>query len=106
MNVPPVRRIRGRLGLTQVELAAILNVHPITVSHWENDRAVPRPWATAILARFEVAQCTTGSPSVVLATRGAIHALYFLLASSYARPGALLAAAATHALSPDQDQHD
>lgn len=89
MISPATKGIRSRLGLSQVELAAILNVHPITVSHWENGRAAPKPWAVAMLERFEVAQCVSGSPSVVLTTRGPIAALYFLLEASFAEPGAL-----------------
>lgn len=89
MSHPRTKEIRNRLGINQVELAAILNVHPITVSHWENGRASPKPWATAMLERFQVAQCVPGSPSVVLATQGPIGALYFLLQASFAEPGAL-----------------
>jgi len=38
-----VKRIRKRLGKTQVEFAAMLHVkNPISVSLWENDKAQPR----------------------------------------------------------------
>jgi DNA-binding transcriptional regulator YiaG len=41
-----VRQIRKRLGLTQVQFAALVGVHAITVSRWENDAlAIREPTA-------------------------------------------------------------
>ncbi len=38
-----VKRIRKRLGKTQVEFAKMLGVkNPVSVSRWENDEARPR----------------------------------------------------------------
>ncbi len=36
-----VRRARGKLGLTQTQLAAKLGVTPTTISRWETGAAVP-----------------------------------------------------------------
>lgn len=37
-----IRGLRQRLGLSQVELAAMLGVSNVTVNRWENDRALPQ----------------------------------------------------------------
>lgn len=41
MNATEIRALRGELRLTQHGLAALLGVHPITVSKWERGRASP-----------------------------------------------------------------
>ena len=77
---------RRALGLTQPELASILNVHYVTVSRWENGYDDPNKWASALLDRFRVAaerKDIKGRASKVLVARGAIAALYFLLAASH-----------------------
>jgi transcriptional regulator with XRE-family HTH domain len=44
-----VRRIRGEMGLSQVEFADAIGVHEITVSRWERDVVtVPTPTARLI----------------------------------------------------------
>jgi transcriptional regulator with XRE-family HTH domain len=44
-----LRRHRKRLGHTQVELAARLGVHVITLSRWETGaRAIPKTIATLV----------------------------------------------------------
>jgi DNA-binding transcriptional regulator YiaG len=44
---PQLRRARRRLGLTQAQLAAQLDVHLVTVNRWEMDH-VPVPKAVAM----------------------------------------------------------
>jgi DNA-binding transcriptional regulator YiaG len=51
MSGEELRRHRRRLGLTQVQLAAELDVHPITLSRWERD-VVQIPEAIARLMRL------------------------------------------------------
>src|SRR3954447_12444585 len=48
-----IRALRRRLGLSQVELAAILGVSNVTVNRWENDRALPQPGAADRLLSME-----------------------------------------------------
>jgi len=50
VNGDEFRQHRRRLGLTQVQLAARLGVHPITLSRWERDRVkrIPEPAAKLI----------------------------------------------------------
>jgi DNA-binding transcriptional regulator YiaG len=46
MTRTDVQRLRRRLGLTQVELAERLGVHPLTVSRWERGQVrVTEPMA-------------------------------------------------------------
>jgi DNA-binding transcriptional regulator YiaG len=46
MKSTDVQRLRRRLGLTQVTLAARLGVHPLTVSRWERGQVrVTEPMA-------------------------------------------------------------
>ena len=37
-----IKRLRKRLGLTQVKMAEKLRVHRVTLAEWERDGAVPR----------------------------------------------------------------
>jgi len=49
MNRTELKMIRRRLGLTQLDLAARLGVHPMTVSRWERSaHRVPAMAATLI----------------------------------------------------------
>ncbi len=41
--------VRKRLSLTQVELAALVHAHPITVCKWEKGKAQPDSWQLAVL---------------------------------------------------------
>lgn len=47
-----VKEAREHLQFQQVEFAALLGVHPITVSKWENGRAKPSAWHLAIICAF------------------------------------------------------
>jgi len=53
MTAAEVLRLRQRLGLTQVALAARLGVHSVTVCRWETE-AVRIPEPTARLLRLLV----------------------------------------------------
>jgi predicted ATPase/DNA-binding CsgD family transcriptional regulator len=48
-----VKGLRQALGLSQVELAAILGISNVTVNRWENDRARPQPGTIERLLRLE-----------------------------------------------------
>lgn len=43
MNASKVRALRKTLHMSQVELAAAVMVHPMTVSKWERGIATPHP---------------------------------------------------------------
>lgn len=47
---PDVLAVRFNLGLTQREFAALLGVHPITVSKWEREQLAPDAWRAELLA--------------------------------------------------------
>jgi DNA-binding transcriptional regulator YiaG len=49
-----IRELRKRLGLSQVELAALLGTSNVTVNRWENDRASPQPAAIQRLREVEL----------------------------------------------------
>ena len=70
-----IRALRKQLGLSQIELAALLGVSNVTVNRWEHDRALPQP---AVLARLERAgqEGLDALRDVVPAPRGNLsHAL-------------------------------
>jgi DNA-binding transcriptional regulator YiaG len=49
VNADEVKRLRKRLGYTQVELAKVLGVHKLTVSAWEiGRRNISRPTEIAL----------------------------------------------------------
>ena len=48
-----IRALRQRLGLSQVELAAILGVSNVTVNRWEHERALPQGGMSERLLRLE-----------------------------------------------------
>lgn len=50
LNAAGIVRLRGKLGLTQAELAKLLNVAMHTVSVWEQGRRIPRGAHKAQLA--------------------------------------------------------
>jgi molybdopterin-binding protein len=55
-------RIRRRAGLTQVRLARLLGVHPITVSKWERGLLAPNAHQRAILDALRRTGAAPGSP--------------------------------------------
>ncbi|MDF3039188.1 MAG: AfsR/SARP family transcriptional regulator [Thermomicrobiales bacterium] len=48
-----VKGLRQALGLSQVELAAILGISNVTVNRWENEQARPQPGTIERLLRLE-----------------------------------------------------
>ncbi len=52
MGAADWKSIRDRLGVTQIELARLLGVHPQTVSKWERDVALPNDYQRSLLARL------------------------------------------------------
>ena len=52
MNASKIRKLRGQLGLNQAEFAQLAGVHPITVSKWERDEAVPSAYQNALFDQF------------------------------------------------------
>jgi DNA-binding transcriptional regulator YiaG len=55
MNASDISSIREALGLSQLQFAQLLGVHPITVSKWERDIAFPTDYQTAFLSQFQAA---------------------------------------------------
>jgi len=55
MQASDIRKMRGRLGLNQVEFAQLAGVHPITVSKWEREEAVPTAYQNALFEQFQQA---------------------------------------------------
>lgn len=60
MNSDDITRRRTALGLTQVELAEAVGVHPVTMNRWEVGKAIPRGLSArqleATLSRLEADQ--------------------------------------------------
>lgn len=67
---------RKKLGLTQVEYAILLGVHPITVSKWERGHAEPTSWQYCIARSLRGAGFDV---SMMLHTRGPVYTLAFCL---------------------------
>lgn len=84
-----VRDVRKALGLTQAELAAILNVHCMTVSRWERrgPAGAPSPYQGVLLGAFQRAHAhyprIGNVAGAFLVTRGPVYALYSLLHAAY-----------------------
>lgn len=67
-------RIRERFKLSQVQLAQLMGVHPITISKWEREECAPTPYQRALMhviergdTAFDVAtnMLTAGVPSTL-----------------------------------------
>lgn len=82
---PMVVAARRNLGVTQAQLAQLLNVHPLTVSRWERGTLDPNPWHVGMLEAFvKVQQHGIASPyPVMLKVNGPRAALYFILRDFY-----------------------
>ena len=53
MSPQKVKRIRKKLGVTQLRLSQILNVTPVTVARWEVGMAKPNQWNEHQLRQLE-----------------------------------------------------
>ena len=82
MNASDIKELRGQLGLNQVEFAQLAGVHPITVSKWERDEAVPSAYQNALFEQFREgarSQKVRESLKGILVGAGVILALALLL---------------------------
>lgn len=89
MTPREIRRLRGSLGLTQVQFGALLRAHPTTVSRWEAQQViVPDAWQLQIMEAMAVGYARRPS--------AADDAVLFLEAGKVALAlGVLLGAAVT-----------
>lgn len=87
MTAAEVQVVRTRLGLSQVQLAQLLGVHPLTVSKWERGLLGPTPHQAALLQSF--AQASEAKEQVgreaaqLLLTAGVAVALFALLSAAF-----------------------
>jgi transcriptional regulator with XRE-family HTH domain len=82
MQGAEIKSTRELLGLTQVQFAQLLGVHPITVSKWERDVSPPTPYQNALFLQFQLAARNkeiTETLAGVLISMGVIVALALLL---------------------------
>ena len=86
-----VQSIRTRLGMSQVQLAQLLGVHPLTVSRWERGMLAPAPHQQAMLESFRratSAKTDIGSTvGALMLTAGIAVALYALLHAAFGENG-------------------
>lgn len=87
MNGKEVHSIRNQLALSQVQLAQLLGVHPLTVSKWERDIATPSPHQVALLQSFQKAGAAKkqigDDVGNLLMTAGVAVALFVLLKAAF-----------------------
>ncbi len=87
MTSAQLQKLRERLGLSQVQLAQLLGVHPLTVSKWERGVLAPTPHQSALLdsfAKARGARKTIGDEvGELLLTAGVVVALYTLLNAAF-----------------------
>lgn len=76
MDGEDVKALRARMGITQAELALLLDVHPMTVSKWERNCFPVKPFSAALMQSFKTEQTNY---SVYLAQIGPIQTLRKLL---------------------------
>lgn len=84
MKAAEIAELRHKLGLSQVQLAQLLGVHPLTVSKWERaDGPGPSAYQVALLESFAKARKSNRSigdeVAGLLVTAGVIVALFALL---------------------------
>ena len=53
MNADEIALLRAELGLSQVEFASLVGVHPITVSKWERGITAPTEYQAALFGQFK-----------------------------------------------------
>lgn len=53
MDAIAIKSLRESLTMNQAQFAQLLGVHPITVSKWEREEAVPTPYQATLLAQFQ-----------------------------------------------------
>lgn len=89
MTAAEIQKLRERLGLSQVQLAQLLGVHPLTVSKWERGLLAPSPHQNALLDSFLKARSANNTIGEevgnLLLTAGVAFALYALLEAAFER---------------------
>ena len=89
MTAAEVFAIRSQLGLSQVQLAQLLGVHPLTVSKWERGVLGPTPHQGALLQSFAKASQAKEQigteVSHLLVTAGVAVALFALLSAAFGK---------------------
>lgn len=87
MTPEEIRTVRSRLDLSQVQLAKLLGVHPVTVSKWERGVLTPTPHQIALLQSFAKAsqeeEKIGDEVESTLVTAGVAVALYVLLRAAF-----------------------
>lgn len=93
MTPRQIRAVRITLQLTQVQMAQLMNVHPVTMSKWESpdeEKYEPSAYHEALLDAFRDA--VKNRPKIVprmlarvLAARGVPAALYCVLSGAFGR---------------------
>jgi transcriptional regulator with XRE-family HTH domain len=82
-----IREVRDKLGLKQVQMGNLMNVHPVTISRWENGKDSPSAYQGALLRAFQ--QALHGNPELgadvgrVLLGFGVAAALFFILRRAF-----------------------
>ena len=89
MTGPEVASIRAGLGLTQVQFAQLLGVHPLTVSKWERGLLAPTSHQIALLDSFRRARAAQkdigGEVANLLVTAGVAFALFAVLKAAFGK---------------------
>lgn len=83
MTAELVRGTRRRLKLSQVQMANLLGVHPLTISKWERGLLAPSPHHYALLQSFHDASAAERDigeeVARLLVTAGVVAAIFVLL---------------------------
>ena len=91
VSATEIRQVRLDLGLTQAQMASLMNIHPVTVSRWENEREekyAPSAYQESILRAFMKA--CADDPSLkeraarVLLGLGVAAAMFTILRAAFA----------------------
>jgi putative transcriptional regulator len=89
MTAAEVSTVRTQLRLSQVQLAQLLGVHPLTISKWERGVLAPTPHQNALLESFAKAgkakQEIGTEVSNLLVTAGVVVALFALLNAAFGK---------------------
>lgn len=89
MDRTMIRQIREHLHLTQVQLAQLLGVHPLTVSKWERGELQPSNHEQALLLSFRQASQARKDigkeVQTLLVTAGVALAIYVLLRAAFSK---------------------
>jgi predicted transcriptional regulator len=89
MTPKAIQRLRKSLRLTQDQFSRPLGVHWVLISKWERGAAKPKPYHAALLDAIKAAK--EKKPEIgstvagLLASKGAIWALYHLLKAAYSK---------------------